>query len=111
MTGSRARPASRTTGLDHGDHDPPGRKHEEPPQTPFFRLEQRAPAGAGVKDLRPLRGRPTGRSLTPTPQPGAPKQQRKTRKESRPRPLDQPHSFRDDLGVRGRDAADVCTSD
>ena len=39
---------------------------QQPAHDPL-RLTQTAPRGAGVKDLRPLRGRPTGRSLTPTP--------------------------------------------
>jgi hypothetical protein len=41
------------------------------------RQHQDAPAGAGVK-ATPLRGRPTGRALTPTPPSGAQKQRRGT---------------------------------
>ena len=41
------------------------------------RHHQDAPAGASVK-AKPLRGRPTGRALTPTPSPGARSQRRGT---------------------------------
>src|SRR6516225_605566 len=45
------------------------RKQHQPFDPP--RPEQRAPNGAGVKALRPLRGRASPEHLTPTPQFGA----------------------------------------
>jgi hypothetical protein len=69
---------TRETGLEHAP-DHPRRPQEQTP-TPFSAIKH-APPDVGVKDLRPLRGRPTGRSLTPTPQPGAPKTCRRRRKE------------------------------
>ena len=41
------------------DHPLPEHTRETP-EPLILRLEQRAPTGVGVKDLRPLRGRPAG---------------------------------------------------
>jgi hypothetical protein len=50
--------------LEHApNHDHPN--ITEPHPTRLLRPEQRAPSGVGVKDLRPLRGRPFGPILDP----------------------------------------------
>jgi hypothetical protein len=50
--------------LEHApDHDHP--EHHGAAPTRLLRPEQRAPSGAGIKDLRPLRGRPFGPILDP----------------------------------------------
>src|SRR5438067_10000960 len=98
MTDSPSGPVhTRETGLEHAPDTQitPRSKHPH-----LLRLEQRAPSGAGVKDLRPLTRSASGRSLTPTPQFGAPKTWRNRPKERSANPrkaLDRPHSFRDDL--------------
>src|SRR5437868_5876418 len=97
MTDSPSGPVhTRETGLEHAPDTQitPRSKHPH-----LLRLEQRAPSGAGVKDLRPLTRSASGRSLTPTPQFGAPKTWRNRPKERSANPrkaLDRPHSFRDD---------------
>jgi hypothetical protein len=68
----RACPPPGQPALEHAPDpitEPPGAARSHP----FSAFEQPAPPGIDVKDLRPLRGRPLrGRSLTPTPHPGAP---------------------------------------
>src|SRR5437764_2998791 len=98
MTDSPSGPVhTRETGLEHAPDTQitPRSKHPH-----LLRLEQRAPSGAGVMDRRPLTRSASGRSLTPTPQFGAPKTWRNRPKERSANPrkaLDRPHSFRDDL--------------
>src|SRR5436309_15486789 len=98
MTDSPSGPVhTRETGLEHAPDTQitPRSKHPH-----LLRLEQRAPSGAGVKDLRSLTRSASGRSLTPTPQFGAPKTWRNRPKERSANPrkaLDRPHSFRDVL--------------
>jgi len=59
-------PPAGTTGhgaaTDHHKHSP-----RELTDQPDLRRQQHAPTGVGVQDLRPLRGRPLGRSWTPPP--------------------------------------------
>jgi hypothetical protein len=56
--------------LEHAPDPYPGRKGA--PRQLLLRLEQRAPRGVDVQDLRPLRGRPCGPILDPDAYPGAP---------------------------------------
>ena len=65
--------------LEHA-HDPLPENNTEPPHL-SLRPEQRAPRGVGVKDLRPLRGRPFGPILDPNASARrAPKQAEETQK-------------------------------
>ena len=65
----------------------------------LLRTEQRAPFGVGVKDLRPLRGRPCG----PIPDPNASSTRPKKAENShqkinyKNRGVDRPRPFRNDL--------------
>jgi hypothetical protein len=60
----RACPPAGEPALEHApDHD--HLNFPELPNPPSPRPEQRAPRGVGVKDLRPLRGRPSGPILDP----------------------------------------------
>src|SRR5437764_13418413 len=98
MTDSPSGPVhTRETGLGEAPDTQITPRSKHPPR---LRLEQRAPSGAGVKDLRPLTRSASGRSLTPTPQFGARKTWRNRPKERSANPrkaLDRPHSFRDVL--------------
>lgn len=68
MTDSPHRGLSTTGKPDRSTHPTPSNTTPgSHPNPSFLRHEQHAPSDVGVKDLRPLRGRPTGRSLTPTP--------------------------------------------
>jgi len=87
-TWTPAAPPSSTTITSPGGARPPGPD----------RLTDHASPDAGVK-ATPLRGRPTGRALTPTPPrrahtPGA---QGKKKGQSPHQEVDQPRSFRNDL--------------
>jgi len=80
-------------------HHPTPEEQDPQPTTRLLRHQKRAPRDVGVKDLRPLRGRPTGRSLTPTPYPGAPNHRRRSDKRkirTKNKGVDRPRSFRDD---------------
>jgi len=66
---------------------------------PLLRPEQRAPSGVGVKDLRPLRGRPSGPIIDPDASPRRAHKQAENHKEkisSTELGVDRPRSFRDD---------------
>ena len=68
---------------------PPALEHAPDPPAPdqgsarqlLLRLEQRAPRGVDVQDLRPLRGRPCGPILDLDAYPGAPTSRRRTARE------------------------------
>ena len=65
---------------------------------------------AGVKGLRPLRGRPPGRSLTPTLTSARPKTSADNPKEDQPGStvgLTRPRSFRNDKSVKRRIADEI----
>src|SRR5215212_9844254 len=71
--------------------------------TRLLRPEQRAPSGVGVKDLRPLRGRPFGPILDPDASPRrAQEQAENSKKKDHPakQRVDRPRSFRDDYSKR-----------
>ena len=78
------------------------REHQEPTDPRFLRSQQRAPSGVGVKDLRPLRGRPSGPILDPdaSAQRAQEQAENRQRKDQRPRArlgrVDRPRSFRND---------------
>src|SRR3712207_1930889 len=61
-------------------HTPPNRHAPEVTTPALLRLTQRAPNGAGVKDLRAAARSAFGRSLTPTPLFRAPETRRRTAK-------------------------------
>ena len=95
----------------HGACPPPGHGPWSTHPTPYpgprehstlLRLEQRAPRGVDVQDLRPLRGRPCGPILDPDAYPGAPTTPAKNRQkkdQSSEHEVDRHHPFRDDLHV------------
>jgi hypothetical protein len=71
-----------TTGAPALEHAPPTRAEPdqpEPHRITFSAPKQRAPSGVGVKDLRPLRGRPCG----PIPDPDASSRRAHKQAESR----------------------------
>ena len=76
----------------------------EPHRLHFLRLEQHAPRGIGVKDLRPLRGRALpGPILDPDALLDAAHKQAENEQEKindKNRGVDRPRSFRDDRGDR-----------
>ena len=76
---------------------PPAPEHRGAAPQPLLRPEQRAPSGVGVKDLRPLRGRPFGPILDPDASPRRAHKQAKNHKKkisTTELGVDRPRSFR-----------------
>jgi hypothetical protein len=100
MTDSPLTRGLSTAGAPALEHAPdPRPEPTEPHRTPFSAFEQDAPRGAGVQDLRPLRGRPFGPIPDPDALPDAAQQQADDGKEKDQHAdseVDRPRSFRND---------------
>ena len=96
MTGSPATglPTAGDTGTD--ERNTPDQTTDLGAHHPLLRRPQHAPSGAGVKALRPLRGRATP-SLDPDASPRRAHNTTKKTKTKTSTTHDRPHSFRDDL--------------